>query len=107
MKSDSILAHVPSMYINLIPAVDAAGDVSITVLYPEINVFYEANARSFPRCNIDVIGGGLNTRTATLIYTPYFNTDTMPGPSLSNYVSLAGWMRFSRSPWPAWPAEST
>lgn len=28
LESDSILAHVPSMYINLIPAVDAAGYVS-------------------------------------------------------------------------------
>jgi hypothetical protein len=48
LESDSILAHVPSMYINLFSAVDAVGDVSITALYPEMNVFYEANALLSP-----------------------------------------------------------
>jgi hypothetical protein len=43
MKAIPILAHVPSMYINII----LAGDLSIAVLCPGINVFYEANARSF------------------------------------------------------------
>lgn len=53
LKSLSILAHVPSMYINLIQVGDAAGDVSNTVLGPKMNVFYEANARSFPRGDIE------------------------------------------------------